>query len=53
MSAAMQMLVDDLRAHCEKISFGGGDARAKNILGAANYCRVNASINCSIRAQHF
>ncbi len=31
-AAAMQALVDDLRAHCERIALGGGDAaRAKHV----------------------
>ena len=31
-AAAMQALVDDLRAHCERIAQGGGDAaRAKHV----------------------
>lgn len=31
-AAAMQALVDDLRAHCERIALGGGaEARAKHV----------------------
>lgn len=32
-SAAMQALVDDLRAHCEKITFGGGEAARSKHTG--------------------
>ena len=31
--AAMQVLVDDLRTHCEKISFGGGKAAREKHIG--------------------
>jgi 3-methylcrotonyl-CoA carboxylase beta subunit len=31
--AAMQVLVDDLRTHCEKISFGGGEAAREKHTG--------------------
>jgi len=32
-TAAMQALVDDLRAHCEKITFGGGEAARSKHTG--------------------
>jgi len=32
-AAAMQVLVDDLRAHCEKITFGGGEAAREKHTG--------------------
>jgi 3-methylcrotonyl-CoA carboxylase beta subunit len=50
-AAAMQALVDDLRAKVAAVAEGGGQAAAPSMSRAASCCRASACRCCSIRAR--
>ena len=52
-AAAMRAVVDDLRAHVERVAQGGGETARASMWRAASCCRASAWRCCSTPARPF